>query len=93
MTNVLLSTIDTQVLVNLIAEKTAELIESRRIEQPKQETDKTDLLTPKEAVQLLRISIPTLWRWEKKGKVKCYGICGKRYYKRSELLESLTTKK
>lgn len=90
MNNVVLSPIDTQSLINQIAERTAELIESRRNEQPHQSTDETDLLTPKESAKLLRISIPTLWRWQKKGKVKCYGIAGSRYYKRSELLESLT---
>jgi hypothetical protein len=90
MNNVVLSPIDTQSLINQIAERTAELIESRRIPQPNQSTDETDLLTPKESAKLLRISIPTLWRWQKKGKVKCYGIAGSRYYKRSELLESLT---
>jgi len=91
MNNVVLSPIDTESLINQIAQRTAELIESRENEkQPHQPTDETDLLTPKESAKLLRISIPTLWRWQKKGKVKCYGIAGSRYYKRSELLESLT---
>lgn len=90
MHNVVLSPIDTQSLINQIAERTVELIESRKSEQPHQSTDETDLLTPKESAKLLRISLPTLHRWQKKGKVKCYGIAGSRYYKRSELLESLT---
>ena len=74
-----------------------ERIEKLLTDQPVQEieplhhsTDETDLLTPKETAQLLRISLPTLWRWQKKGKVKCYGIAGTRYYKRSEIVESLT---
>jgi len=90
MNNVVLSPIDTESLINQIAQRTVELFESRKNEPPHQSTDETDLLTPKEASKLLRISIPTLWRWQKKGKVKCYGIAGSRYYKRSELLESLT---
>ncbi|PKR80637.1 DNA-binding protein [Brumimicrobium salinarum] len=90
MNNVVLTPIDTESLINQIAQRTAELIESRRSPQPHQPIDETDLLTPKETAKLLRISIPTLWRWQKKGKVKCYGIAGSRYYKRSELLESLT---
>lgn len=61
-----------------------------RSEQPNQSTDETELLTPKETAEFLRISLPTLWRWQKKGKIKCFGIAGSRYYKRSELLESLT---
>lgn len=66
------------------------LKEQSRTEQTHQSTDETDLLTPKETADFLRISLPTLWRWQKKGKIKCYGIAGSRYYKRSELLESLT---
>lgn len=90
MNNVVLSPIDTESLINQIAQRTAELIESRRNEQTHHSTDETDLLTPKETADLLRISLPTLWRWQKKGKVKCYGIAGTRYYKRSEVVESLT---
>lgn len=91
MNNVLLSSIDTQTLVNLIAERTVELLESRKSETTQQEEEE-ELKTPKEASKLLRVSMATLWRWEKKGKIKCYGIGGKRYYKRSELVESLTLK-
>jgi len=93
MDKVILSPIDIQNLVNLIAQRTVEMLNNGKQEQPKQATDETDLLTPKETAQLLRISIPTLWRYEKKGKVKCYGIGGKRYYKRNEIIESLTVKK
>jgi len=52
-----------------------------------------DLITRKEAVKLLSTTPATLWRWEKHGKIKSYGIEGKRYYKRTELLEALTIKK
>lgn len=73
-------------------ERIEQLLTDRPVQevgQP-QSTNETDLLTPKESAKLLRISLPTLHRWQKKGKVKCYGIAGSRYYKRSELLESLT---
>lgn len=52
-----------------------------------------DLITPKEAADLLKVSQVTLWRYEKQGKVKCYGIGGRRLYKRSEIINSLTLKK
>ena len=48
-----------------------------------------DLLTRKEAFEFLKIDSSTLWNWTNKGKVKSYGIANRRYYKRSELLESL----
>ena len=48
-----------------------------------------ELLTRKEACDFLKIDSSTLWAWTNKGKVKAYGIANRRYYKRSELIESL----
>jgi hypothetical protein len=47
------------------------------------------LLTRKETCELLRIDSSTLWNWTNKGKVMAYGIGNKRYYKESEILESI----
>ena len=49
-----------------------------------------ELLTREEACKFLKIDSSTLWAWTNKKKVKAYGIGARRYYKRSELLESLT---
>jgi hypothetical protein len=49
-----------------------------------------ELLTRKEACDYLKIDSSTLWAWTNKGKVKAYGIANRRYYKRSELIDSLT---
>lgn len=48
-----------------------------------------ELLTRKEACEFLKIDSSTLWHWTNKGKVKAYGIVNRRYYKRSELFDSL----
>ena len=40
---------------------------------------------PKSEVRAKFASSSTLWQWEKQGKIKSYGIGGKRFYKRSEL--------
>lgn len=48
-----------------------------------------ELLTRKQACEYLQIDQSTLWHWTKKGKVTAYGIANRRYYKRSELNESL----
>lgn len=53
-------------------------------------TNSEELLTREEACQFLKIDSSTLWAWTNKGKVKAYGIGARRYYKRSELMESLT---
>ncbi len=49
-----------------------------------------ELLTREETCQFLKIDGSTLWAWTNKKKIKAYGIGARRYYKRSELLESLT---
>jgi len=49
-----------------------------------------ELLTREQVAELLHINLSTLWHWERKGKVKSYGISGSRkYYKRSEIMEAL----
>ena len=48
-----------------------------------------ELLTREEACKFFKIDQSTLWSWTNKGKVKSYGIGNRRYYKRSELLQSL----
>jgi hypothetical protein len=59
-----------------------------------QEKDNSEaLMTREETCQFLKIDSSTLWSWTNAGKVKCYGIGSRRYYKRSELLECLTTLK
>lgn len=47
------------------------------------------LLTRSETCELLKIDSSTLWSWTKKGKITCYGIGARRYYKRDEILKSL----
>lgn len=49
-----------------------------------------ELLTRDETCEFLQIDSSTLWHWTNKGKVKAYGIGNRRYYKKAELLESLT---
>jgi hypothetical protein len=53
------------------------------------QTANDELLTRKEACEFLKIDSSTLWAWTNKQKVKAYGIANRRYYKRSELIESL----
>ena len=49
-----------------------------------------ELLTRDETCKFLQIDSSTLWHWTNKSKVKAYGIGNRRYYKKAELLESLT---
>lgn len=47
------------------------------------------LLTREETFKFLKIDSTTLWLWTKAGKLKCYAIGNRRYYKKSEILECL----
>jgi len=52
-----------------------------------------ELLTREETCKYFQINSSTLWHWTNKGKVTAYGIGNRRYYKKTELLESLTALK
>ncbi|GAA4292710.1 helix-turn-helix domain-containing protein [Aestuariibaculum suncheonense] len=85
------------ILENLSIEELQELIGStvkKSVTELQQELESTkfteELLTREETCKFLRVDSSTLWAWTNKGKVKAYGIGARRYYKRSELLESLT---
>ena len=92
MHNLVLSPISTDDLIERIAERTAELLKTGKKEQGLQ-VQQNDLIVRKEALELLNISSSTLWLYEKEGKIQGYGVKGKRYYKRSEILKSIIEKK
>lgn len=78
-------------LLNEVSELKKMLVnQSTKDQQPE---PKNDLITIKEACEMLNISRGTLYRYEEQGKVKIYGIGARRLLKRSEVLESLTVKK
>ena len=77
-----------QELVKLISESVnLQIQELKKNLQSQSAND--DLLTREQACELLSINSSTLYHWTNKGKVKAYGIGNRRYYKRSELLDSL----
>ncbi|MCB0471750.1 MAG: helix-turn-helix domain-containing protein [Ignavibacteriae bacterium] len=49
----------------------------------------SDLITRREAAELLGISLPTLGKWTKEGLVPAHRISSRVRYKRSEVIESL----
>lgn len=49
------------------------------------------LMTAKEAADLLRVSLVTLWQWEKDGRISKYTLGGRTYFKYSELMANLST--
>ena len=55
---------------------------------PKNDSEK--LLSRKEACELLKINITSLWKHTKSGKLKSYGIGNRVYYKKEEIMRSIT---
>ena len=81
---------------NLVQFTVNEILHLKGIEvfgKEPQQTEQDQLLTRTEAMQYLKITTATLWRYEKKGKITSHGIGGKRYFKKSELEQSLIQKK
>ncbi len=56
----------------------------------KTETQPIQLLTRKQAAQLLGVSLPTILDWTKTGKITGYRIASRIRYKRNELENSLS---
>ena len=77
-----------------VLEKRLENIESLLVDikhPPQQKTiDDEVLLDEEEACAFLKTSSVTLWRWVKAGKIKVYKFSHKNYYKRNEILETIT---
>ena len=53
-------------------------------------TENNDLMTREQVLELLQINASTLWHWQNKGRVTVYKFANKCYYKRSELMATIT---
>ncbi len=56
---------------------------------PKETQSKSEILTRQEASKKLKISLPTLGDWTKRGLLKSYTIGGRIFYKSDELEKAL----
>lgn len=59
----------------------------KKEQEPHAESNK--LFSREEAMRFLRVSSATLWRYEKQKKIKSVAIGGKRYFRESDLENSL----
>jgi len=50
---------------------------------------KEELFTRKQTAKFFDVAISTIHRWKKEGKINSYGIGGREYYRKEELLQSL----
>ena len=86
--SILLQNLSTEQLTDLIGN-----VFDTKLENFKKNLNNNDpdiLLTRAEACEFLKIEQTTLYHWVKAGKVQCYGIANRRFFKKSDLLNSLT---
>jgi excisionase family DNA binding protein len=57
----------------------------KALEQQITDANTETYLSPDEAAKLLRVTKPTLWRWNKQGYLKQIEIGGKRRYRMSDI--------
>ena len=86
--SILLQNVSTEQLEQLISNGVKSQLDDFKKELQTYNPD--ELLSREQTCQLLQIDSSTLWHWTNKGKVIAYGIGNRRYYKKAELLESLT---
>lgn len=84
-------------LQNVSPEQFTELITNvfrKELEDFKKEfttqTENDDLMTREQVLELLQINASTLWHWQNKRRVTVYKFANKCYYKRSELMATIT---
>ncbi len=78
-----------EALIELIKEGVKTQLEDFKKELLNQ-TAKDELLSREQVLELLQINASTLYHWQNKGKVQVYKFANKCYYKRTELINSLT---
>lgn len=85
------------ILQNLSAEDLTDLIgnifetkfkDFQKIQNTQTEND--DLMTREQVLELLQVNASTLWHWQNKGRITVYKFANKCYYKRSELMATIT---
>jgi hypothetical protein len=85
--SILLHCISTDELKQIIKEVIRE--ELVAVRKKLEEKDSDVLLSRQETCDFLKIDSSTLWSWTKKGKIDCYGIANRRYYKKEDILNGL----
>lgn len=90
MTNsILIQNVSTDQLTELITNVFKTQLEDFKKEFTTQ-TENNDLITRDQVLELLQINASTLWHWQNKGRITVYKFANKCYYKRSELMTTIT---
>ena len=87
--SILLENISTEQLTELIGNVFDTKLKDFQKNQNAQ-NENEDLLTREQVLELLNINASTLWHWQNKGRITVYKFANKCYYKRSELMATIT---
>jgi hypothetical protein len=87
--SILLQNLDVEQLTTLMGKVFKTQLEDLKKELTIQ-NENEDLLTREQVLDLLKINASTLWHWTNKGRITVYKFANKCYYKRSELMTSIT---
>lgn len=88
-TSTILQNVSTEQLTELITNVFKSQLEDFKREFTTQ-TENDDLMTREQVLELLQINASTLWHWQNKGRITVYKFANKCYYKRSELMATIT---
>jgi hypothetical protein len=88
-TSTILQNVSTEQLTELITNVFKSQLEDFKREFTTQ-TENDDLMTREQVLELLQINVSTLWHWQNKGRITVYKFANKCYYKRSELMATIT---
>jgi hypothetical protein len=87
--SILLQNLSTEQLTDLIGNLfDTKLKDFQKTQNTQNEND--DLMTREQVLELLQINASTLWHWQNKGRITVYKFANKCYYKRSELMATIT---
>jgi hypothetical protein len=87
--SILLQNVSTEQLTELIGNVFDTKLKAFQ-ENQNTKTENDDLMTREQVLELLQINASTLWHWQNKGRITVYKFANKCYYKRSELMATIT---
>mgnify|MGYP003609484257 CR=1 FL=1 len=87
--SIILQNVSTDQLTELIGKVFDTKLENFQKNQNTQ-NENDDLMTRDQVLDLLKINASTLWHWQNKGRIIVYKFANKCYYKRSELMATIT---
>ena len=87
--SILLQNVSTEQLTDLIGNVFDTKLKAFQ-ENQNTKTENDDLMTREQVLELLKINASTLWHWQNKGRITVYKFANKCYYKRSELMATIT---